>query len=213
LGRHDEAIRAFRRVVAIKPDATLAWIHLGQIFEGMGRQSQMEDCYHQALANHPHTADDLVILARLCQNRGWLEAAVTNCAEAVKLNPMDPEFHIEMGRCFAASGRFAEAEQQFAEAVRLAPESAETHYAYGLDLGKADKLAEAEEQFREAKRIAPDMLAARVNLGIALMNQWRSAEALAEFEEVLQRSPTNAVALHNVQVLHARLASKPKPAK
>jgi len=209
LGRREEAIRAFRRVVAIKPDATAAWISLGQVLEKLGRKSEAEDCYHQALAHHPHTADDLAILARLCRNRGWLEAAVTNCAEAVKLNPMDPEFHIEMGRCFAASGRFAEAEQQFAEAVRLAPESAETHYAYGLDLGKADKLAEAEEQFREAKRIAPDMLAARLNLGIALMNQWRSAEALAEFEELLQRSPTNAVALRNVQVLRARLASKP----
>jgi tetratricopeptide (TPR) repeat protein len=211
LGRREEAIRAFRRVVAIKPDATLAWIRLGEILDGMGRQSQAEDCYHQALANHPHAATDLTLLARFCRSRGWLEAAVTNCAEAVKLNPMAPEFRIEMGRCFAASGRFAEAAQQFAEAVRLAPESAETHYAYGVDLGQAGKPVEAAEQFREAKRIAPDMLAARLNLGFALINQGRAAEALTEFEEVLQRSPTNAVALRNVQALRAKLA--PKPAK
>lgn len=208
-GRREEAIRVFRRVVANKPDYSLAWICLGQVLEGLGRKSEAEDCYHQALANHPRAATDLAILARFCRERGWLEAALTNCTEAIKLNPMDPEFHIEMGRCLAATGRFAEATQQFAEAVRLAPDSAETHYAYGEDLGQAGKLVEAEEQFREAKRIAPDLLVAQLDLGVALMKQGRLSEALAEFEEILQRSPNNAMALHNIQVLRARLAAKP----
>jgi Flp pilus assembly protein TadD len=76
-------------------------------------------------------------------------------------------------------------------------------------LGQAGKLVEAEEQFREAKRIAPDLLVAQLDLGVALMKQGRLSEALAEFEEILQRSPNNAMALHNIQVLRARLAAKP----
>jgi Flp pilus assembly protein TadD len=70
-----------------------------------------------------------------------------------------------------------------------------------MELGGQGRAQEATEQFREAVRLMPDVVEARVNLGIALKQQGRSAEAVEQFREVLRRSPTNAVALKNVEEL------------
>jgi tetratricopeptide (TPR) repeat protein len=205
LGRRDEAIREYRRALAIKPRFGLAWLGLGQVLEEMGRKTEAEDCYRKALANRIHRAAELTTLARFCQNRGWFEAAATNFDDAIKLSPSDAMLYIEAGQNFAALGRHAEAEQHYAEAVKLSPDLMQAHFLYGLELGQEGKPADATEQFREAVRIMPDLVEARLNLGVALMKGGNYSDALAQFEEVLQRNPTNAMALRNVQTLRAKL--------
>ena len=77
LGRQEDAIREFHRVLAIKPRFGLAWLGLGQLYEAAGRRQEAEECYARALANPIHRAAELTMLARFCQSRGWLEAART----------------------------------------------------------------------------------------------------------------------------------------
>jgi tetratricopeptide (TPR) repeat protein len=210
LDHRDEAIREYRRVLAIKPRFGLAWLGLGQLLEEMGRKTEAEECYRQALANRIHQASELATLARFCQQRGWIEAAATNFEDAIKLNPSDAMLYVEAGRNFAALGRHAEAAQHFAQAVKLSPDLMQAHFLYGLELGRAGRPAEAEEQFRDAVRISPDLVEARLNLGMALVNGKNYSGALTQFEEALQRDPTNAMALHYVQVLREK--ADPAPA-
>ena len=208
-GHRDEAIREYRRALAIKPRFGPAWLGLGQILEEMGRKTEAEDCYRKALANRIHTAPDLATLARFCQRHGWVEAAATNFDDAIKLSPSDAMLYVEAGQNFATLGRHAEAEQHYAEAARLSPDLMQAHFLYGLELGREGKPADAAEQFREAVRIMPDLVEARLNLGVALVNGKNYSDALAQFEEVLRRDPTNAMALRNVQILREKLFPAP----
>jgi tetratricopeptide (TPR) repeat protein len=201
LGRREEAIRQFQRILAIKPRFGLGWLGLGQVYDEAGRKADAEECYRRALANPIHRADELTTLARFCQSRGWLEAACTNFAEAVELNPADARLHLEAAMPLSALGRHAEAAQRFAEAIQLSPGWAQAHFLRGLELGKMQKPAEAEPEFREAARLMPELAEARLNLGISLYNQNRWAEARSEFEQVLQRNQANAVALKYLQML------------
>jgi tetratricopeptide (TPR) repeat protein len=205
LGRREEAMREYRRALAIKPRFGLAWLGLGQLLEEQGRKTEAEDCYRRALANRIHRAPELTTLARFCQSRGWFQAAATNFADAVQLNPADAMLRLEAGQSLAASGRHSEAAAEYAEAVRLAPDMAQAHFLQGLELGRKGQPAEAAEEFREAVRLMPDLLEARLNLGIALVNEKRADQALVQFQEVLRRSPTNALALHYIEAL------RPKP--
>jgi tetratricopeptide (TPR) repeat protein len=209
LGRPDEAIREFRRALAIKPRFGLAWLGLGQVYEATGHPRESEECYRQALANRIHRADELTTLARFCQSRGWLDAARTNFADAIELSPSDPRLRLEAGLPLAMLGRHAEAARRYEEAIRLSPELGHAHFLRGLELGKLEKPGEAEPEFREAVRLMPDVAEARLNLGIALYHQDKLTEALKEFEQVLQRNPSNALALKYLQALRDRTSPTP----
>ena len=208
LGHRDQAIRQFKRALAIKPQFGTAWLGLSQLYEDMGRTNEAAECFHSALTNRLNTADYLATLARVCLSRQWFEAAVTNFAEAVELSPSDPGLLMEAGRSLAVLGRHAEAAQRYAEAIQIEPDLAQPHLQLGVELGRLERPAEAEREFREALRLMPDALEARRNLGIALYKQDKLAEALQQFEEVLQRSPADAQALKYAQLLRSK-ASRP----
>jgi tetratricopeptide (TPR) repeat protein len=203
LGRRDEAILEFKRALAIKPRFGLAWLGLGRVYEEMGRQQEAEDCYHRGVTNRIHRPDELATLARFCQSRGWLDAAVTNYADAITLSPSHPGLRFEAGQVLAALGRHEEAAQRFAEAIQLSPNQGQAHFLRGLELGRLNKPGEAEQEFQEATKLLPDVVEARINLGIALYQQGKLDKALEQFETVLQRSPTNSVALKYMQTMRS----------
>jgi tetratricopeptide (TPR) repeat protein len=200
--RPDDAVREFKKALAIKPRFGLAWLGLGQTYEAMGRTNEALACYQLAVANPVHTADELITLARFCQSRNWLQAAATNFEEAVTLSPSDAGLRIETGRVLSALNRHAEAAQYFADAGRLAPDSGQAHFLCGLEWGRLGRPAEAEKEFQQAVRIWPDLVEARVNLGISLYQEGKFAAADASFEAALQRDPNNATALKFVQAMH-----------
>jgi tetratricopeptide (TPR) repeat protein len=203
LGRRDEAIREFKRAIAIKPRFGLAWLGLGRVYEEMGRKEEAEDCYRQGVTNRIHRPDELATLARFCQSRGWLQAAVTNYTDAIALNPSDPALRVEAGQALAAFGRHEEAAQQFGEALKIVPDQGQIHFLRGLELGRLGRPAEAEQEFQAATKLMPDVVEARLNLAISLYNQKKLDDALREFETVVERSPTNAVALKYIQTLRS----------
>ena len=205
LGRRDEAIREYKHALAVNPRFGLAWLGLGQIYEGMGNKTEAEDCYHNALSNRINRAPELKTLAQFCISHGWREAAATNYDDAIKLNPLDPMLYVESGQNLSALGRHVEAEQRYSEAIRLSPDLMQAHFLYGLELGRDGRPAEAAGQFREAVRIMPDLAEARLNLGMALENAGNYSEALVQFDKVLEKNPDNAVALNNAQALRQKL--------
>jgi tetratricopeptide (TPR) repeat protein len=204
LNRRDEAIGVYRQALAIKPRFGPAWLGLGQLLETMERKSEAEDCFQKALTNRVHRAQELTSLARFCQSRGWFEAASTNYADAIKLNPSDATLRFEAGQSLGALGRHNDAAQRYAEAAQLSPGWWQAHFLCGLELGRAEKPAGATSEFREAVRLMPDVAETRLNLGISLVKQGQKAEALQEFEGVIQRFPTNAVALQYIEALRKK---------
>ena len=201
LGHRDEAIAELKRALATKPRFGTAWIGLSQLYEQMGRQAEADGCFRSALANRVNSADALATLARFCLSRNCLEAAITNFAGALELDPCNPGLLLEAGRSLAAVGRHAEAAERYAQAAQLEPDQAQPHLQLGVELGRLERPAEAEHEFREALRLLPDSLEARRNLGIALYQQAKPAEALRQFEAVLERNPADALALKYAQKL------------
>jgi tetratricopeptide (TPR) repeat protein len=201
LGRRDEAIREFKRALAIKPRFGLAWLGLGELYEEMGKTNEAAGCFQSALANPIHRADELTTLARFCQSRKWFAAATTNYLEAIQLSPSDPNLRMEAGQSFAALGRHAEAARCFGDASQLAPDWGQAHFLCGLEFGRLGQPADAEREFREATRLMPDLAEARLNLGIALYQQKKFPEATDAFQEMLRRDPANATALKYLALL------------
>lgn len=195
LGQGDAALREFRRVLDLKPQLGLAWLHYGQLLEQMGRKTEAVACFAQARQNPGQNPESLTELAGFCQNRGWFEAAAELYVKALLADPANAKLHVGAAQNFAALHRFSEALPHSTAAVRLTPEFAEAHLLQGMVLGQRGQISAAIEQFREALRLKPELLDARLNLGVALASQ-NPSEALAHFEAILQQNPTNATALN-----------------
>jgi tetratricopeptide (TPR) repeat protein len=209
LGRHDDAIREYRRTLALKPRFGAAWLGLGQVLEEAGNKVEAEKCYQNALRNPPQHAPGLAGLAQFCESRGWREAAATNYEYAIKLSPFDALLHVRAAMNLTELGRRAAAERHYAAAIQLEPNSIEAHFLYGLCLGHDGNPAGAAAQFREAVRIMPDMLEAHLNLGIALTDEKNYSDALEQFNQVLQRNPNHATALQYVRAIKQKLSQMP----
>ena len=207
LGRRDEAIVELKRSLALKPEYGTAWLTLGQLYEGMGRTNDAEQCYNMALTNRVNQADDLATLARFCYNRRWFGLAFTNFAAAIELSPSDPGLRMAAGRALAALGRHDEAARLYQSAVELAPDQVHPHMQLGVELGRLKKPALAEQEFRQVLRLDPNIVEARLNLGIALYQQEKLEDALTQFEAVLQRNPKDPNAQRYVQLLRNRTSS------
>jgi len=205
LNRQDEAEHEFRHALAIKPRFGPAWIGLGQLLEATGRTNEAVNCFQRGLANRILRADDLATLAQFCTSRGWIEAAATNYADAITLNPADAQLQFDAGRTYATLNRHADAAASYLAAVQLSPGWGLAHFYAGLELGRLEEPAAAENSFREAVRLMPEQIEARLNLALALLNQKKNTEALAEFQAVLQRSPANELAQKYVTVLQEKM--------
>jgi tetratricopeptide (TPR) repeat protein len=204
LGRRDEALTALKRILAVKPNYGTGWLALGQLYEQMGRTNDAQQCYHTALTDRVHQADDLATLARFCFSQRWFEPAVTNFADAIELRPSDISLRMEAGRAWAAFGRHDEAARQYLAAVELDPEQAQPHMQLGVEFGRLRNPALAEREFREVLRLNPDFIEAQADLGIALYEQGKLDDARQQFEKVLQRSPADPTAQRYSELLQNR---------
>ncbi|HEU5196770.1 MAG TPA: tetratricopeptide repeat protein, partial [Methylomirabilota bacterium] len=72
----DDAIDAYRRVVAIDPTYAAAWNNLGLLLHRMGRYDEARDSYEAALAQDATCCEAVYNLGSLAEDRGELDEAV-----------------------------------------------------------------------------------------------------------------------------------------
>jgi Flp pilus assembly protein TadD len=81
--------------------------------------------------------------------------AIVQLQESVRLQPLYPEAHDNLGNALQAVGRTDEAMAEYRQAIRLRPDYHEAHYNLGLALRAAGRASEAEPEFAAAKAAPP----------------------------------------------------------
>jgi len=159
LGRSEDALRGYRRAVRAEPDFGLGWIALGRSRETAGHREEAEADYRHALACGADLAQAATI-ATFCESRGWLAAAATNYAQALKLDPANVKLRRSAAKNLLNLGQYESAVAQFREAVRMRPHAP----AIRIELGEALMLwghdAEALREFAAVLHQEPTNVAA-----------------------------------------------------
>src|SRR5436190_3955339 len=105
----DDAIDAYRRVVAIDPTYAAAWNNLGLLLHRMGRYDEARDSYEAALAQDATCCEAVYNLGSLAEDRGEVEEAVRCYRQALALSPDYGDAHFNLAGARARSGRADEA--------------------------------------------------------------------------------------------------------
>ncbi len=117
---------------------------------------------------------------------------------AVRLDPQNPEWHVDLSRALRRERKTDEAIAEAREALRLDPASAMAHFALGNALGDNRDWDGMIAEEREAVRLKPNNELALVSLGMALYFKGDWDGATAEYREALRLNPNNANAHSNL---------------
>jgi tetratricopeptide (TPR) repeat protein len=107
--RWDEAIEAYRRVVAIDPTYAAAWNNLGLLLHRVGRYAEARAAYAAALKQDPRCCESAYNLGSLDEDEGRMEDAIGHYRHALDLSPDYADAHFNLAAVLARAGRSADA--------------------------------------------------------------------------------------------------------
>lgn len=135
--------------------------------------------------------------------RGQMDVALDEAADAEKLDPGNAKVYNIYGLVYAVLGENAKAEQNFQRALQLAPQDSEIHQNWGWYLcmhGRAQaSIAEFEQAVRNPLYRTPEI--ALVNAGRCSASYGDTAAAETFYKRALTASPNNPNAAYGLAYL------------
>jgi Tfp pilus assembly protein PilF len=117
-GKTAEAITAYQAILAAHPEATTAWINLGNAQEKLGQHEEAEASFRKALQIDPASRDALNNLAWLLfEEKRYPEAEPLARKAAAEQGPDSYLVLDTLGRVLAARGACEEAVRTFQKAI------------------------------------------------------------------------------------------------
>jgi Flp pilus assembly protein TadD len=126
---------------------------------------------------------------------GQADAAEAAYREAIRLNPRDTMYRMDLGTLLDALGRQADADASYREALQLLPAGAVACLMLGNTLYSTGRFRGARAAFREAIRLNPGDPTFHHSLGLALYASWQFREAEASCREALRLDPSGIEAI------------------
>ncbi|HEX9820601.1 MAG TPA: tetratricopeptide repeat protein [Methylomirabilota bacterium] len=105
----DDAVTAYRRVVAIDPTYAAAWNNLGLLLHRMGKYDEARDAYAAALQQDARCHEAVYNLGSLAEDRNDVDEAVRYYRRALDLSPDYADAHFNLAGALARSGHADEA--------------------------------------------------------------------------------------------------------
>ena len=105
LGRLENAIDAFNKVIKLNPSFAYGFNNLGTVLKELGRLNEAIDAFKKALLLKPDCADTLIDIGNTLQDMGKLEEAIEAYTKSIALNSTHPETYINMGIVLKKQGK------------------------------------------------------------------------------------------------------------
>ncbi|HSE93812.1 MAG TPA: tetratricopeptide repeat protein [Methylomirabilota bacterium] len=117
--RWEQALDAYRRVVALDPTYAAAWNNQGLLLHRLGRYEEARRAYDRALEQDPQCAEAAYNLGSLDEDCGDVEGAVAHYRRALGLSPDYADAHFNIAAALARAGRGAEAVRHWQRYLEL----------------------------------------------------------------------------------------------
>jgi tetratricopeptide (TPR) repeat protein len=192
LGNEGAAITSFLEAERMEPGAEAPVYYLGMSFFMLGYDKNDNDYYDRAarhfkIALQLDSEDDRAafMVGVIDSIEFKLTEAKKYLAEALKMNPRNPYYHLHYGLLLSRTGHFAEARDEMKRAERLDPSYALTYLRLGDVDVEMGEYAAARTQLETAVRLDPHLSSPYYTLGkvyYRLGLRAKSREALEKFQ-------------------------------
>jgi uncharacterized protein (TIGR02466 family) len=207
-GRLQEAISAYRQILAADPGSVQARTYCGAALLDRQRTGEAVQMLQAALLMDPKNVDALCYLGNAQQETGRLAAAEKSYRRALAIRPDFARAHNNLGVLLKKLGRKDDAAASFRRAAEIEPRYAQAYNNLSEVLLELDDADNAIAAARRATEIEPRYAEAFNSHGAALSNAGRIDEAIAAYQRALSLRPKFIFALNNLAVALI-IASRP----
>ena len=204
LGRRDEAVSHYHKVVQLKPDVAEAHNNWGIALAQSGKRKEAADAFAQALRLKPDFPEAHNNRGIALVEEGKPEEGAEAFKAALSANPNYPEARANLGLALSRLGRAEEALAAFQEAARISPGNAEALLGMAGLHRDAGRLPEAESAYREALKARPAHADARQQLAAILARQGKAEEAIAALHQAVLFHPDDPNAFNGLGAVLAQ---------
>ncbi|TFG85468.1 MAG: tetratricopeptide repeat protein [Spirochaetales bacterium] len=153
----------------------------------------------RAAPTDPATARPHYTLSKIYNDSRMPDLAVTELEQAVKLDPNDYLYAVELGKAYFAVKKFEEAKRAFESVTtKLNPKYEPAFYYLGMTQRALNNTTAALAAFRRATDLKPDYVNAHLQTGIVLKARNDLAGAVKSFNTALSFDDRNVSALRNL---------------
>jgi len=209
-GRKAEAIEAYRKSVAAKPDVFESNLNLGTLLASTN-QPDAPEYLRKATQLKPTAHRDEGL------ERAWLslghaiekekpQEAIAAFEKAAALQPKDAEPYLAAGPLLEREEKLSEAAEHYVKAAELDPKSPDALAGLVNVYTKQKRLPEAESALRKYLALDPNNASAHVQLGRVLLAESKPEDASVEFQAALKLDPADKTA--NQEVAAALVQAK-----
>ena len=134
LGKFDEAIDAYQKVILLKPDLAEVYSNMGVALKEQGKFDKAIEAHQEALSINPNYAEAYSNIGNTFKNQGKFDDAIEAYQKALSLKPDYACVFSNIGFTFQSKGKLDEAIENYKKSIALDPDFAGAHKDLGLSL-------------------------------------------------------------------------------
>ena len=161
LGKLDEAIEAYNKIVFLKPDYALTYNNMGIVLQDQGKLEEAIQAFNKAISIKPDYAEAYNNVGNALVEQRKLDEAIKAYNKAISIKPDYAEAYNNAGIALVEQGKLDGAIEAYNKALSIKPDYAEAYYSIGNALNYLGKIDEAIEAFNKAISIKPDYATAK----------------------------------------------------
>ncbi len=200
-GRYRQAIEAFLKVLATKPDFAVAHARLGTAYAAVGEKQLAHKELLAATALDPDDPYAFAMLGWLAYLNGNYEESLTHYQKADEVEPYSAQINFQTGLALAKMKRWAEATERFTRATLIDPKHADAFVGLSGALRQSAKPKESLVAAQQAARLSHDKdPRILLNLSEAYLQLNLTAEAARSAEAALAAAKSEPQLATQIQI-------------
>ena len=123
LGRYEESLECFDKILEKYPDNQYALEGKGAMLEKLGRKKESIQCYKDAIKLNSKTTSDWYRMGNRLSNAGDFDAAIDCYNKAVQRDPEFEEARFRLGELFRRQGNLKKAKECYSGILKINPKN------------------------------------------------------------------------------------------
>jgi tetratricopeptide (TPR) repeat protein len=202
LGKHEEAIDAYRQAIHMVPNQITAWNHMGNLCLKIHRNDEAIIAFQKTIEHSPEDPIAWIGLGNVYSQIGYMNDAIRAYQKAIAFAPTLPQPWNGLGSVYASIGKLDEAIHAYQKSIQLNQQSITPWLGLAHLFSKYDRDREVIKAYQQALDIDSKNSSIWNNLGQTFLKLGDYQQAAHSFSKAIQLDQGSGRAYSNLAITY-----------